>query len=301
MSKALAARCAGLALASFCVLASSPLFAADADLSADAAASADKSQYSIFNPTPDSLLRSFAPDRPPKANSATTVDAGHFQIETDFVNYSFTNNAGASTRLYQALDPVWKLGLTNWADFELQFNGYQNSVTHDNATGALVAHGFGFGDVVMRTKINIFGNDSGNAALAMIPYVKLPSSEPAISNGVVEGGLIAPLTLSLPQDFGMTLQGEVDALKDANDSRRHANFAGLANISHPIPGIDNLAVILEIFASAGTDPATPPIYTYDTALTYAIGKNIQLDAGIDLGLDKAAPRQQIFAGISARF
>jgi hypothetical protein len=44
---------------------------------------------------------------------------------------------------------------------------------------------------------------------------------------------------------------------------------------------------------AGTDQATPPIYTYRTALTYAIGKQIQLDAGIDLGLDKAAPRQQI--------
>jgi len=280
----------------------SPVLAED-DAAADMSASTspDKSGYSIFNPTPDSLMRSFAPDRPPKANSATTVDAGHFQLETDLVNYSFTNYAGLTTRTYQALDPVWKLGLTNWVDLELEFEGYQNATIRDNATGALVARGFGFGDVLLRTKINVFGNDGGNAALAVIPYVKLPSGTPVISNGAVEGGVIAPLTISLPQDFSTTFQTEFDALKDADDSRRHANFANLANIGHPVPGIEGLAGVLEIFASVGTDRATPPIYTLDTALTYTIGKNTQLDAGIDFGLNKAAPREQIFAGVSTRF
>jgi hypothetical protein len=43
----------------------------------------DKSDYSLFNPTPEADLRSFSTDRPPKANSPYTVDAGHFQYETD--------------------------------------------------------------------------------------------------------------------------------------------------------------------------------------------------------------------------
>jgi Putative MetA-pathway of phenol degradation len=292
-------------LFSVCVLlnaVASPALAGDdgmADFSATS--NPDKNGYSLLNPTPDALLRAFAPDRPPKANSAYTVDAGHFQIETDLVNYSFANFLGVSTHFYQALDPVWKVGLTNWADFELQFNGYQNATLRDTATGAVVAHGFGFGDVLLRTKINVFGNDGGNAALAVIPYVKLPSSTPVISNGVVENGVIAPLALTLPQDFSATLQTEFDALKDADDSRRHANFSNLANISHGVPGIDNLSAVIEIFAAVGTDRATPSIYTFDTALTYTIGKNIQIDAGMDFGLNKAAPREQIFAGISARF
>jgi Putative MetA-pathway of phenol degradation len=288
-----------------CVLATvivSPAIAGAGDMADFSAASnPDKSIYSLLNPTPDALLRTFAPDRPPKANSAYTVDAGHFQIETDLVNYSFTNFAGVSTHVYQALDPVWKVGLTNWADFELQFDGYQNATLRDNATGAVIAHGFGFGDVLLRTKINVFGNDGGNAALAVIPYVKLPSNTPVISNGVVESGVIAPLALTLPQDFSATFQTEFDALKDADDSRRHANFANLANISHPVPGIDNLSAVIEIFAAVGTDKATPSVYTFDTALTYTIGKNIQIDAGVDFGLNRAAPKEQIFAGISARF
>ena len=271
---------------------------------ADAPAAAlapDKSGYTLFNPTPDSQLRSFAPDRPPKADSATTVDAGHFQYETDLLNYSQTNFGGVTTRLYQAFDPMWKLGLTNWVDFELQFNGYQNLTATDNATGAAVAKGSGLGDVFVKSKINLFGNDGGAAALAVIPYVKIPSGAPTISNGVVEGGLIAPFQLTLPHDFGLTLMSEVDALKDANDSGRHANFVDLVNLNHPVPGIKNLSAAIEFFSSVGTDPNTPPIYTFDTALIYLLTPNVQLDAGADFGLNRAAPAVQVFVGLSQRF
>ena len=266
-----------------------------------AALAPDKSGYTLFNPTPDSQLRSFAPDRPPKADSATTVDAGHFQYETDLLNYSQTNFGGVTTRLYQAFDPVWKLGLTNWVDFELQFNGYQNLTATDNATGAAVAKGSGLGDVFVKSKINLFGNDGGAAALAVIPYVKIPSGAPTISNGVVEGGLIAPFQLTLPHDFGLTLMSEVDALKDANDSGRHANFVDLVNLNHPVPGIKNLSAAIEFFSSVGTDPNTPPIYTFDTALIYLLTPNVQLDAGADFGLNRAAPAVQVFVGLSQRF
>jgi hypothetical protein len=266
-----------------------------------AAPAPDKSGYSLLDPTPDSQLRGFAPDRPPKADSAYTVDAGHFQYETDLLNYLDTNIGGATTKLYQAFDPVWKLGLTNWADFELQFNGYQNLVATDNATGAVVAKGFGFGDVFLKSKINLFGNDGGSAALAIIPYVKIPSGTLNISNGVVEAGLIAPLQVKLPQDFGLTLMTELDVLKNANDSGRHPNFVNLINLNHPVPGIKNLSASIEFFSSIGTDVNTPPIYTLDTALIYAVRDNVQLDCGVDFGLNKAAPNLQVFTGLSQRF
>jgi len=275
-----------------------------ADLDApptDPPAPTDKSTYTLWNPTPDANMRAFATDRPPKANTAYTVDAGHFQVESDLINYSYTNYGGVNTRSFEALDPVWKIGLTNWADFELQFNGYQSMAAHDDATGALTAHGHGFGDVYVRTKINPFGNDGGTAALALIPYVKVPSGTALISNGVVESGVIAPLVLNLPMDFSVTLETEFDALKDANDSLRHANFVNLANLSHPILGIEGLAATIEVYSSIGTDRATPVIYTFDSALTYLVAKNLQLDIGLDIGLNPAAPKQQVFAGISTRF
>jgi hypothetical protein len=46
----------------------------------------DKAGYTLFDPTPDDQMRAFCTDRPPKANAACTVDAGHFQYESDIVN-----------------------------------------------------------------------------------------------------------------------------------------------------------------------------------------------------------------------
>ena len=48
----------------------------------------DKSQYWLFNPAPDDQMRDFSTDRPPKAYVPFTVDAGHFQYETDIVNFA---------------------------------------------------------------------------------------------------------------------------------------------------------------------------------------------------------------------
>ncbi len=262
----------------------------------------DKSQYSLLNPTPDDQMRPLAPDRPAQALSPYTVDAGHFQIESDFLNYTHTNSQGAGTKTFLTLDPTLKLGLTNWVDFEVEFNGYLNSRTHDNATGALISSGHGFGDTFFKTKVNLFGNDGGTFALALIPYLKAPSAAPGLGNGVIEGGFFAPLQINLPQDFTLVLETEVDVLKDANDTRRHANFVNLASLSHALPFISkDLSATVEFFSAVGTDRAIRPVYTFDVGLAYLVDPNLQLDVGANCGLTKASPSINIYSGISARF
>jgi hypothetical protein len=164
-----------------------------------------------------------------------------------------------------------------------------------------VAHGAGFGDVFLRTKINLFGNDSGPVGLAIIPYVKVPSSVPVISNGAVESGLIAPLALRLPQDYIVTLMTEVDQLKNTDDGRRYTNFVNLIGVSHPLPGVEGANAMVELYSSAGTDPASPQIYTFDAAMNFRLDKHTILDVGLNLGLNKAAPKAQIYSGISCGF
>jgi hypothetical protein len=277
-----------------------PAAPADSAAQADPAAP-DKSGYSLFDPTPDDEMRKFAPDRPTKGFSVRTIDAGHFELETDLFNYTYSRYLGLTTRSVQALDPTLKVGLTNWADLEIQFNGLQSSQSFDSPSGTGPALGGGFGDVFLRTKVNLFGNDDGPAGLAVIPYVKLPSSTSVISNGAVEGGLIVPLALRLPQDYLVTLMTEVDDLKDANNSGRFANFINLVSVSHPLPGIEGANGMVELFSSAGADPATPPIYTFDLGMNYRLDQHTFLDVGLNLGLNNAAPKAQIYTGVSVRF
>jgi hypothetical protein len=297
VSSMCAARLARLAIGAMAL--SSPACADGATSSSDAAAP-DKSGYNLLNPTPDDEMRKFTPDRPTKGYSVRTVDAGHFELETDIINDTYWNYRGVITRSIQALDPTLKLGLTNWMDIELQFNGLQSSQSFDSTSGGGILNGAGFGDVFLRSKINLFGNDAGPAGFALIPYVKLPSSAPVISDGAVEGGLIAPLALR-PQDFIITLMTEVDMLKTANGNGRYANFVNLVGVSHPIPGLNGANATVELYSSAGTDPATPPVYTFDLGMNLRLDQHTILDFGLNLGLNKAAPTAQVYSGISLRF
>ena len=57
-------------------------------VAATVAQGADKSAYTLFHPTPTAELRELSTDRPDQTESAHTVDAGHWQIESDLVNYT---------------------------------------------------------------------------------------------------------------------------------------------------------------------------------------------------------------------
>jgi hypothetical protein len=291
----LAARLAGLAIG-FVTL-SGPARADDATPSDPG--TPDKSGYTLLNPTPDDEMRKFAPDRPTKGFSVRTIDAGHVEVEMDTFNETYSKYLGIATHSIQVLDPNVRIGITNWAEIEIQLNGLQ-SARSESESGAFVAQGAGFGDVVLRTKMNLFGNDDGPVGLALIPYVKLPSSAPVISNGAVEGGLIVPLALRLPQDYLVTLMTEVDALKD-EQNHREANFVNLVGVSHPLPGVEGANAMVELFSSVGADRATAPIYTLDLGMNFRLDKHTILDVGLNLGLNNAAPKAQIYTGISARF
>jgi|SRR5208282_5790026 len=60
-------------------------------------AAPDKSGYTLFDPTPDDQLRAFCTDRPPKANAACIIDAGHFQYESDIVDMGINIGLTPST------------------------------------------------------------------------------------------------------------------------------------------------------------------------------------------------------------
>jgi hypothetical protein len=53
----------------------------------------DKSQYTLFDPVPDSLMRDFSTDRPPKANVPYTVDAGPGAAGARYLSHGETRAA----------------------------------------------------------------------------------------------------------------------------------------------------------------------------------------------------------------
>ena len=258
----------------------------------------DKSQFNFFNPTPEANLRGFATDRPTKSYSPITVDAGHLQYETDTLVYTHSNVGGLSTRQFTSFDPVVKLGLTDRVEFGLQFGGYSWVDSRIPGTSTVVSRARGVGDLTLRPKINLFGNEGG-IALALIPYVKFPTASRFLGNGHVDGGVIAPFSAPLPLDFTLTFVPEVDVIRNGTNAGHHVNFTQAFNIGHPIG--KKLTVYAEFYSTVGPDRGSPNQYTADVAAAYLLTDTLQLDVGANFGLNKAAPNAQLYTGVSQRF
>ena len=258
----------------------------------------DKNQYWLLNPVPPDQMRSFNTDRPTKSNVPYTVDAGHFQYETDLVN--FTHQVSGSTHIDTLLvpNPTFKVGVTNNADLEVNvpFAGVH---TYDSAGGASSTL-WGIGDTYVRSKVNLWGNDGGDTAAAIIPYVKAPSAPIGIGNGAVEGGLIGPIAFSLPNSFTLLLVPEIDVLRDSLNNGYHGNYVFDVNLSREV--IKNVTVYAELWSDYNADPtARATLMSFDTAVAWVFLPNTQIDFGANFGLTSATPVVQVYTGLSQRF
>lgn len=270
--------------------------------SLNAAERADKSQYHLLNPTPRELMREMSTDRPDKTESAYTVDAGHFQIESDLVAFSFDHDTsgGADTRAtdWTAGTLNLKAGLCNFSDLQVILSPYSRLRSDDRIAGTINRQS-GFGDIITRLKVSLWGNDGGACAGAIMPYVKWPASQNNIGNSAIEGGVIVPVGFELPGGWSSAVMTEIDWVRDSAGADYHPEFVNSITFAHDIVG--NLAGFVEFFSLASAENGVPWEGTLDLGLTYAISENVQLDGGIYIGVTKSAPDWSPFLGFSVRF
>jgi hypothetical protein len=281
--------------------ASSALLAAAAAAAAASPALAqtpDKSGYSLVNPTPRQALRELSTDRPDKTESPYTVDAGHVQVELDFANHTRDQDRRNRVETLTILPVNLKLGLTNSTDLQLLIDPYVRQTVTDRAarTGERIS---GFGDVTLRLKQNLWGNDGGRTALALMPFVKLPTSSNGIGNDAVEFGLIVPLAIEVSERVGIGLMTELDMLKESDGKGYAPTFINSATISFGLT--ERLGLYTELFTERSAERGANWIVTGDAGLTYALTDDLQLDGGVNLGITDAADDLQLFVGISRRF
>ena len=196
-----------------------------------------------------------------------------------------------------AFAPVnFKVGLCNRVDLQLVLETYNHVRVR---SGGVTQTMSGYGDTTVRLKCNFWGNDGGATAMAALPYVKLPTNQDGLGNNSVEGGLILPLAVCLPADFGMGLMTQFDAIRDDAGSGHHAEFVNSITLSHDIVG--KLAGYMEFFSAVSAERGSGWIGTFDLGLTYGLTDNIQLDAGVNIGVTNAADDVNTFLGLSWRF
>ncbi|MEM9480693.1 MAG: transporter [Verrucomicrobiota bacterium] len=245
----------------------------------------DKSQYHLLNPTPRELMRELSPDRPDATESPLTVDAGHFAFEVSL--FDWRRDGGDDAYTVMAMN--FKVGLTNRADLQFVFDAYS---WEDPESGGGEE---GFGDVQLRLKYNLWGNDGGNSALALFPFVKIPTGT-SLSNDEWEGGLIVPFSTGLTERVGLGLMAEFDAVYD--DEKGDHDFEFLHTAVIGVDLTDRLGTFVEYVGITGDTP----YQAYAAGgFTFAVSGDLVLDCGAQAGLNDAAEDIGVFAGFTKRF
>lgn len=229
-------------------------------------------------------LRELSTDRPDTTESPYTVDAGHFQIEAEIA--SWTRDRGDNETALGQIN--LKFGLDERTDLQWI------TPTYSWADGGSE----GWGNTQIRLKRNLWGNDAGNTALAVMPYVELPTGDEDFGAERVQGGVIVPFAYS-HGEWGFGLQGQLDRVYDNERDTYHWEFMGSATVSHPIS--ERCNVFCELVGLFREGQAGGSEYSFNTGVTWMVRDLVQWDAGLRLGLNDEAPDLMPFVGYSTKF
>ena len=250
--------------------------------------------YDLFHPVPKQQMREMESDRPGVTESPYSVDAGHVQYETDifYIEHEKLEEADQHTTIFNQGN--LKLGVARNTEIQIGLETYvsQRNKLKDGSS----SKGKGVGDLTVRIKQNLGGNDGGNFAIAVIPYLKFPTAK-YTGDSKYEEGIIVPIMLELPGEWKIGSQIEADRLFNEDAHAMHTELLQSLTISHEI--IKNL----DGFAETN--------YRYDfnaqhwtnflnASAQFKVSKDISLDAGVVYGLQSDAPKSYS-VGTSLRF
>lgn len=269
-------------------------------LAQDAPGRPDKSRFNLFHPTPRDLMRSLETDRPDQTESPITVDAGHFQVEADL--FSYLEAEDDNLRQQEIVAPLLnlKVGLLNRMDLQVVLQPYSRVRVEDrSATPASTSATSGFGDMQVRTKVNLWGNDGGHTALAVMPFVQLPTGAPGLTTDAVEGGVIFPFAFDLPAGFAAGMMWEVDWIRSSASRTYHSEFVQSLTINRDLT--QRFSAYVEFYSAVSTERGSGWLGMFDFGFNYLVNKNLKLDAGLNLGVTASAPDWNPFIGVTWRY
>src|ERR1051326_2671795 len=171
------------------------------------------------------------PDRPGRGAAPCIVDAGHAQLELGLFDDSFQHRSGVTTDTDNVGSLLAKWGVNERMDVEAGMAFYQTLRVHD-ASGTTKLNGIG--DLFLHAKVNPLSgapeNESSPFALALDPFLKLPTATGGLGNGAVEGGFVLPMGYDLGNNWSLAMTPEADIQLNGSGSGHHANLVNVVGL-----------------------------------------------------------------------
>ncbi len=260
-------------------------------------AAQDKKSYTLFHRTPRELWRPMQTDRPDTTEGARTVDAGVFQLETGLAAWSWDDRTsdGTDTNRLSILDLNLRVGVLWNAEVDVILTAYEREMTSPSGAPGSVSQGFG--DVILRGKVNLWGNDAGETALAVMPLLVIPTGG-EIGSDEIGGGLIVPFAWDFAEGASLGAMAELDLLHDDVEGEHDLFFLQTVALGFDVAG--PVGAYVEYVGNVNLDGGDYEAF-FSSGLTCQLSGDMALDAGVLVGLTRAAEDLGVFAGLSVRF
>ena len=261
----------------------------------------DKSQYNLFNPVPDDLLRTFSSSRPDQTTGPHSVDAGHFYLETG-VSYGLDLGATRTDTWTAFQSTHVRAGLFNNVELELIYDGLQGTRTQATKDGGGRTDSaiLGSAATTVRFRFVLYGNDNEKFCFAVDPEVILPTVSHHIASEYVQGDVIFTASVKLPAGFSVTINATPGILRNGADTRNDFGLTSGVTLYHNLgPKGLRVQAYLEYYDTlvSGSSDARQ----VDFGVRYRPLPNLQFDAGCNFGVSADATDYQPFLGIVTRF
>ena len=147
--------------------------------------------------------------------------------------------------------------------------------------------------MTLRSKINFVGNDGGPFAAGLLPFVKFPSGANGVGARGYAGGVALPVEFALPAGFQLRAESTVQTIHEPGGGS-FFDYLNSVSLAHPIT--EKLTPFIEFATDISTEPHASWIGTINTGLIFQPTDNWQLDAGVNIGVTKAANDLFMFVG-----
>ena len=161
----------------------------------------------------------------------TTVAPGHFLLEVDAVSLTVDREPGLKYTAFGAASTFLTTGVTSRLDVQV---GAQFFISQKFDAAGLTDRRSGVGDLYLRAKYRFYESEDTYTAIAVMPYVKLPTNSGGVGNDAVEGGLIIPLQTQLVGGFDFAAMAELDFRRNDADNGYDSYWLASASLTRKL-------------------------------------------------------------------
>lgn len=212
-----------------------------------------------------------------------TVKPGRFLVEMDALSIqtNLHDSAGGSYSAVAVATTFITTGLTDNLDVQV---GADLFLSQKYEQGGFTDRSSGFGALYLRAKYTFWRDDS--SAVALLPFVRLPTHSGRVGSTALEGGLIVPWATHLPGGGTFAAMGELDFVRNDADNGYDAFWYASAVMEQPLTGLLKLYGEVTVGKSSG---GAPWVGTLGGGVQLHLSSLYWWDFAVYRGLSRGAP------------